>query len=101
MKANSLRRKEVECGEEDVHCCWSLQIWRGGEEAVVNIQKVADGEATATTTDSLHGSEMDTVVPALEMNKGRVKDEKGVEKNVIPAVEVSHAPGEEGLNAQP
>lgn len=100
MEANSLRRKEVEFGEEDVHCYWRLQTWRGGEEAVVNVQKVADGEAAATTTDALHGSEMDTVVSTLEMKKGQVKDEESVEKNVIPAVEVSHAPGEQGLDAQ-
>lgn len=100
-EADALRRKQVEFGEENVHGRRGLEVWRGGEEAVVDVQEVADGEAAAAAADLLYGREVNAVVSALAMKKGWVEDEERVEENVIPAVEVPHAPGEEGLDAQP
>ena len=100
-EADALGRKQVEFGEENVHSRRGLEVWRGGEEAVVDVQEVADGEAAAAAADLLHGRKVNAVVSALAMKRKRVKDEERVEENVIPAVEVPHAPGEEGLDAQP
>ena len=59
-----------------------------------------NGEATAAAAGTLHWSQMDAVISALCVRREERVDKKGVEKNTIPAMEVSHASGDHGLDTQ-
>ena len=99
-EGNALFGNEVQFGEKGVDCGRGLD-WRiGDEETRVDVQEVVNGEATAAAAGTLHWSQMDAVVSALSVKREKGVDKKGVEKNAIPAMEVSHASGDHGLDAQ-